>query len=68
MDIDGITAIGQMSQVVLAGGPVEKTGDASNSILYQSGVSQKLVLGDKFGQIHLLDVSRKLILEKLAIP
>ena len=38
MDIDGVTAIGQMSQVVLSGGPVEKTADANNH-LYQSGVS-----------------------------
>ena len=34
MDLDGITAIGQMNQVVLAGGPVEKLADASNSHLY----------------------------------
>ena len=67
MDIDGVTSIGQMNQVVLAGGPVEKTSD-SNTLLNQGSVTQKLILGDKYGSIHILDVSRKLVLDKLAIP
>lgn len=28
------------------------------------GVNSKIVVGDKFGQIHLIDVSRKLVLDK----
>jgi len=61
-NIDGVTAIGCMSNVVLAGGVIEKSSGENHS------VQTKLVLGDKFGQLHLLDASRKLVLDKIAIP
>lgn len=31
MDIDGVTAIGEMNQVVMAGGPVEKASDSTSN-------------------------------------
>lgn len=53
-----------MGQTVLAGGNVEKR-DSAN---YNSGsMHSKQLLGDNFGQVHLLDVSRKQILDKLEI-
>lgn len=39
MDIDGVTAIGEMNQVVMAGGPVEKASENSSSNYYQGGVN-----------------------------
>ena len=27
-----------------------------------------MIIGDKFGQVHLLDVSRKLVLDKKEVP
>ena len=68
MDIDGVTAIGEMNQVVMAGGPVEKASDTSSTNYYQGGVNQKLICGDKFGSVHLLDVSRKIVIEKFDVP
>ena len=59
MDLDGVTAIGKMNQVCLSGGIIEKS---------SVGIQQKLILGDNFGSVHLFDVSRKLALDKLAIP
>jgi hypothetical protein len=59
MDLDGVTAIGRMNQVCCSGGTIEKQ---------SATVQQKLVLGDKFGQIHLFDVSRKLVLDKMVLP
>lgn len=59
MDLDGVTAIGKMTQVCMSGGMIEKS---------STGVQQKLILGDKFGAVHLFDVSRKLVLDKMALP
>ena len=59
MDLDGVTAIGKIDQVCMSGGIIEKS---------SVGVQQKLILGDKFGAIHLFDVSRKLALDKIALP
>jgi len=61
MDLDGVTAIGKINQVCLAGGVIEKLNQ-------QTGVHQKLIFGDKFGSVHLMDISRKLILDKKALP
>lgn len=58
MDLDGVTAIGKMTQVCMSGGMIEKS---------STGVQQKLILGDKFGAVHLFDVSRKLVLDKMAL-
>ena len=43
----------------MSGGIIEKS---------SVGVQQKLILGDNSGSVHLFDVSRKLALDKLAIP
>ena len=59
MDLDGVTAIGKIDQVCMSGGIIEKS---------SVGVQQKLILGDKFGAIHLFDVSRKLALDKIVLP
>ena len=32
-----------------------------------NAISNKVVLGDKFGSLHLLDVSRKLLLDKIQL-
>ena len=54
---DGITCISQVRACVIgSGGKIEK--EASQS------VSNKLVIGDKFGQIQLFDAGRKLMLDK----
>lgn len=64
MDLNGVTAIGKMNQTVLGGGVVDKP-QALESTSHT--IQSKLILGDKFGQVHLLDVSRKLILDKIQI-
>jgi len=64
MDLDGVTAISKMRQIVLAGGNIEKAQAADSNL---AGVQTKLLLGDKFGSIHLMDVSRKIILDKIDI-
>jgi len=64
MDLNGVTAISKMNQVTLGGGIIEKE---TSTDINAPKIHSKVLLGDKFGQIHLLDVSRKLILDKLQI-
>jgi hypothetical protein len=47
-------------QVVLSGGCNEKT-NSPGSVNYMpsSNLLNKIIIGDKFGNIHLMDVSRK---------
>ena len=57
---DGITCISQVKACVIgAGGKIDK--EASQS------VSNKVVIGDKFGNIQLFDAGRKLMLDKKAL-
>ena len=65
MDLNGVTAIGKMSQTILAGGVSERVPQGSD--FSGASIQSKLILGDKFGQIHLVDVSRKLVLDKMEI-
>jgi hypothetical protein len=58
MDIDGVTATAKMSQIVVAGG---------NTTESDPSVHSKMLLGDNYGAIHLMDVSRKLTLDKIEI-
>ena len=58
MDIDGVTATAKMNQIVAAGGNTVETD------LY---VHSKMLLGDNYGAVHLMDVSRKLTLDKIEI-
>ena len=54
----------KMSQVVLAGGVTEKAEAQSYDT---DSHESKLLLGDNFGSVHLMDVSRKQILDKIEI-
>jgi len=57
---DGVTCIAQVKPVVVgAGGKIDK--EASSS------VSNKVLIGDKFGQVQLFDAGRKLMLDKKAL-
>ena len=70
VDLNGVTAMANISKTVLSGGLLEKVSASSNgafSTTTKSHVTSKVVIGDKFGTIHLLDVSRKLLLAKVDI-
>lgn len=41
---------------------------SSSSNFQGSKPQSKMIIGDKFGQVHLLDVSRKLVLDKKEVP
>lgn len=56
MELEGVTTITQTSIASGAGGLLDKEG-------YHS-ISNKVLIGDKFGNLHLFDVGRKLILDK----
>jgi hypothetical protein len=56
MDLEGVTTITQTQIASGAGGMLDKEGYPS--------ISNKVIIGDKFGAIHLFDVTRKLILDK----
>ena len=64
MELDGATAIGSMKQVVLAGGLIEKHDNMAQS----AGVHSKLIVGDNSGCIHLVDASRKVVMNKKELP
>lgn len=64
MDLDGVTTIAKMDNIILAGGNKEKESSVTFS---QGGVQTKAFLGDKYGLVHLVDVSRKLILDKIEL-
>lgn len=66
MDLNGVTTMCRLQQVVLAGGLSEKQGSAQKEL--SQAVYSKSILGDKFGNIHLLDVSRKVVLDKKEMP
>ena len=57
MEQEGITTMACSSVAIGAGGVFDK--EAHNHI------SNKVIMGDKFGNIHLFDASRKLMLDKL---
>ena len=58
---EGVTCLQGVKPVVVGpGGKIDK--EAS-----QSGVANKIVIGNKFGQIELFDASRKLMLDKKAL-
>jgi hypothetical protein len=60
IDLEGVTCIAKPDQVVLAGGQNEKTNSAGSvNYIASSNLINKLLLGDKFGNVHLMDVSRK---------
>ena len=65
-DQNGVTTMCRLSQVVLAGGLSEQPESVQKE--QSQSVYSKTILGDKFGQIHLLDVSRKIILDKKEFP
>ncbi len=57
---DGVTCVAQVKPVVIgAGGKIDK--EASQS------VSNKVLIGDKFGNLQLFDGGRKLMLDKKAL-
>lgn len=66
MDLNGVTTMSRLSEVVLAGGISEKQGSAQRELSH--ALQSKSILGDKFGHIHLLDVSRKIVLDKKDFP
>ena len=66
MDLNGVTTMSRLAEVVLAGGLSEKQGTGQKELSHN--LQSKSILGDKFGHIHLLDVSRKLVLDKKEFP
>ena len=64
MDLDGVTATGKIDQVILSGGLIEKSSSYTG---IHGQVQSKLILGDKYGNLHLLDISRKIVLDKMEI-
>lgn len=56
MEIEGISTINQVNPSTKAGGILDKEG--------QHQILNKTIIGDKFGQLHLFDAGRKLILDK----
>lgn len=64
-DLDAITCMTKMNQVILAGGVSEK---ADAPTLNLDSHLSKLLLGDNFGNVHLMDVSRKQVLDRISIP
>lgn len=66
MDLNGVTTISRLEQVALAGGLSEKPQTGSSQYVDPMHNTQnKSILGDKFGCIHLMDVSRKVVLDKM---
>ena len=57
MDIEGVSAMAQTSIPIGASGAIDKDGIHA--------IQNKIIIGDKFGSLHLLDVSRKLLLDKI---
>ena len=58
-----------VDQVTLAGGLTEKSASAgSQSYLPSSSLHSKILIGDKMGCVHLLDVSRKQMFDKKELP
>jgi len=58
---EGITCMHSVKPVVIGpGGKIDK--EAS-----QSGVANKIVIGNKYGQVELFDASRKLMLDKKSL-
>lgn len=59
MEQEGIVTMAQTSVAISAGGLLDKEG--------HNQISNKVLLGDKFGNVHLFDSSRKLMLDKKAL-
>jgi hypothetical protein len=64
IDTNGITHIHRIENVVKNGGIVEKANEESHS---RHSAFQRLLMGDKLGQVHILDSQRKLVLGKLQL-
>jgi hypothetical protein len=59
LEMDGVTCICQLTIATLGGGILDKEN--------YSSISNKVVLGDKFGVVSLFDSSRKLVLDKITL-
>lgn len=57
--MDGVTCIRQLATGTTSGGKLDKEN--------YSLISNKVILGDKFGVVSLFDSSRKLVLDKLTL-
>lgn len=69
LDVDGITCMATIDQVVLAGGLTEKSSSpGSASYTPSSSLLSKMLIGDKMGCVHLMDVSRKQMFDKKELP
>jgi hypothetical protein len=60
MELDQATVLERVSVALGAGGIINKE--------EQFGVTSKIVAGDNFGQITVLDVHRKIVMDKLKLP
>jgi hypothetical protein len=61
MDINGITTTHTIQTVLKSGGLSEKPSEAPGG---RNSTYSRLILGDKFGSIHLVDSQRKLVTSK----
>ena len=69
LEIDGVTCMATLDRVTLAGGLSEKTNSAgSASYVASSSLLSKMLIGDKMGHVHLMDVSRKQMFDKKELP
>jgi len=60
LDVDACTVIERVGSLVGPGGTVNKE--------EQSSISHKVIIGDNQGQLVLVDVSRKLVLDRFQVP
>jgi hypothetical protein len=60
MDLQGVTCMVKVGPCIGPGGVVEKQ--------EQSSTANKVLIGDNYGQISLVDVSRKICLDKFKVP
>ena len=60
MDLDQATVLERVSVGVSAGGLINKE--------EQLIVTSKILVGDNFGQVTLLDIQRKVVLDRLKLP
>lgn len=56
MELEGISCMESVAVAVGAGGVLDRDGKTQHS--------NKIIIGDNFGNIHLFDASRKLVLDK----
>ena len=60
LDVDACVCIEKVGTLVGPGGTVNKE--------EQSSISHKIIIGDNLGQLVLVDVSRKLVLDRFQVP